>query len=153
MERLFKKLKDFNQNELEEYVKKLKEDTSNDGPIIDEMDKKINQMLNSGQMPVYQLIHFETYEDPRLVYSDHYVPLADCLKGAYLTRCKQGSEFTSEMMIPVPTTIDIKTTDFLTPFPFIVEMPTLNPTLKVKDILVDILDEAGKADSNKLKVT
>ena len=153
MLRLIKKLKDLNQTELEAHVKKLQEENPNNSAIIDEMDKRVGLMLNAGQDPVQQLMHFDTFENPRLAYLDHYVPLTDCLKGAYLTKCKQAGEFSSEMLIPIPTTLEIETCDFLTPFPFIVEMPSLNPTFKVKEMLVEILDEAGKADTNKLKVT
>lgn len=152
MERLIKKLKDLNQNELEDYVKKLHEENPNDKPLIKEMDKKVGQMLNTGQEPVCQLLHFETYEETRIAYLDHYVPLIDCLKGAYLTKCEKASEFIPELLIPSPDTLEIEPNDMLTPFPFIVEMPALNPSFNIKELLVDILDDAGKADINKLKV-
>lgn len=142
-----------NQNELEIYVKKLNEQNNNLNGTIDEMDKKINQLLATGQEPTCQLIYFEPYMDPSIVYSDEFVPLIDTLKGAYLTNCKNGSYYYPEMMLPLPVCSDIETHNFLTPFPFTVEMPVLNPTFKTKELLVDILEEAGKADSNKLKVT
>ena len=146
------KLKELNQNEVESYVKKLQEEHPNLNPAIDEMDKKMVQTLATGQLHAYQLTHFESYEDHRMAYLDHYIHLIDVLKGVYLTRCKKAGEYSAEMMIPLPSTFEIETSNLLTPFPFSVEMVSLNPTFRVKELLVEILDDAGNADSNKLKV-
>lgn len=148
----YSKLKDLNQNELEAYVKKMQEDNPSITHVFDEMDKKMAQILTSGQLLAHQLLHFESYEDPRLAYQDHYIPLINILKGVYLTSCKKAGEHSAEILIPLPSTFEIETSNFLTPFPFTVEMLSLNPTFKVKDLLVDILDDAGNADPNKLNV-
>lgn len=148
----YSKLKELNQNELETYVKKLQEEHSSITPALDEMDKKMSQTLASGQLPTYQLMHFESYEDFRIAYLDHYIPLIDILKGVYLTRCKKAGEYSAEMLIPLPSTFEIETGNLLTPFPFSVENLTLNPTFKVKELLVEILDDVINADDNKLQV-
>lgn len=148
-----KKVKELNQNELEDYVRKLQEETPDIGPLVDEVDKKVGQMLPTGQEPICQLMYYEPYTDPRLAYSDHYAPIADCVRGMYLTRCKHVSEFYADMLIPLPSVIDTEASSLLTPFPFTVEMPALNPAFRSKELLVDILDEAGNADSNRLKVS
>jgi len=120
---------------------------------LDGIDKKLSQLLNSGQEPIYQLIHCDTYENSYSAYQDNYLPQTDCLKGIYLTKCQKGSVLFPELLIPLPSALDIESEHLLTPFPLIIEAPALNPVFKIKEMLVDILDDAGRADSNNLKVT
>lgn len=113
----------------------------------------MSQLLPTGQEPKRQLLHFESFGDSREAYTDNFIPLTDSLKGAYLTKCKSASEFSADILLPMPTTLDIDLSHLLTPFPFTVEMLTMNPEFKIKELLVEILDEAGTADSNRLKVS
>ena len=153
MLRLGKKYKDLNQKEIELYVQNLSTEHTNKNAIIDEMDKKIGQLLHTGQEPIYQLTVFEPLINFHANLTSDYSSLENSLNSLHQANNNELSVFEPELLLPMPVTLDIETTEFLTPFPFIIETPTINPMFNTKDILVSILNEAGKADANKLKVS
>lgn len=61
-------------------------------------------------------------------------------------------EYEPDMLLPLPSETELTTDDFLTPFPFIIEMPILNLGNGMEDSIPGMLDDLGQCGPNRLKV-
>ena len=61
-------------------------------------------------------------------------------------------EYSPQEMIPLPTTIPVTDSELLTPFPFVVEAPTLDVELNFAETLNKLLENTSVVNDNIHKV-
>ena len=143
----FAKMAKTRKSELEGYIGRLNGDRAN---IVVNVEKTLGKMNDVSPLPVYELAVLGPVENDR-VYIDSFRSMKEGLKRVEVL----GNEIVNcspEMLLPLPDVIELGANDFLTPFPILVEMPTLNLSNDIGSMLPVLLDNVGNSDPEKLKV-
>lgn len=120
--------------------------------MTEEVDKKITQLVHSSKDIHFDLLYVNKMADKRGFVVDNGVCVQEILLDIYATSLRDGSEYEPELILPLPTALEVDSHHLLTPFPVTVEALALSPNFNCKDLLIQILDQIGFADSNELRV-
>ena len=60
---------------------------------------------------------------------------------------QEFTKYESDYLLPDPEIEPFDSEELLTPFPFFLEQPTLNPCVRKKNVAKDLLNRAGNLDS------
>ena len=121
--------------ELEAHIAKV-EAESGGGRMAEDVERKMAQAAHSTERLHYDLVCVAEGEG---------VEAALELYGSAL---RDASEYLAEPLLPLPSTVDVDSTQLLVPFPLVVEAPALSPAFDAAALLTGILDRAGTADAN-----
>lgn len=65
---------------------------------------------------------------------------------------RKGTIYKPEFLIPEPEEIPIENDELLICFPIIIESPIINPCIRKKSVVLELLEKTGKLNGNELKV-
>lgn len=125
--------------------------TQNQMNIESLISNEIAKLPNIGpSIPFNGIFCFKDDDSSKRIF-ENYEEAAEILTTVKNMTNSSNSNIQMDFLLPIPEEIPIGIEDFLTPFPFILEAPMINPNLPYPSILNDMVKNCSKLSENEIK--
>lgn len=129
--------------QLNAHISRLATEAPSSALMVEEVERRMAQTAHAVEQLHFDLLCADTIDA-----SD-----ADTLVTLHGTALREASEYTVELLLPLPSSVVPQCPHLLTPFPLCVETPALSPAFDAPALLTGILDRAGSASDAELRVS
>jgi len=147
-----KKLRVINSNDLEALLSKARKSPKAMSKVTREITQDIESEDSKSSNPVLSLYYLESNLKSSEYNLREYNIDDFCEVEKLFVDIEPMIVYESEDILPLPSTITLDTDCFLTPFPFIVEAPTLNPNLDYSNMFNRVIQDTGAITDSMHKV-